>query len=310
MLLNTEDNSAKQLSALAVENQEAIDLNSPGMAKAVAQRIKEDVDLYCEQYNDGHRSHLGASLIGNECSRYLWYIFRWCFNEKLSGRTCRVFDRGHREEQRFIEWLRGIGCQVWEFQSDGVTQFRISDIDEHFGGSLDGIAILPAKYKIKEPILLEFKTHNTGRGWSELNEKGVIIQMPKHFAQTSTYGLKYNLRYCLYQSINKNDDDIYCEVVKLDHELGRQMIAKAERIIKSPIAPARLSDTPTFQTCVFCSMKHICHFNKTPEHNCRSCKDATPAENAQWFCKHFGNIIPKDFIKKGCEAWKSITNNV
>ena len=27
--------------------------------------------------SDGFRSHLGASLIGKECERALWYDFRW-----------------------------------------------------------------------------------------------------------------------------------------------------------------------------------------------------------------------------------------
>lgn len=90
------------------------DLNTPGIAKAIAENILIDIDEYAvEKYNDGHRSHLGASLIGHKCSAYLWFVFRWVKAEQFSGRMLRLFNRGHREEERFIEYLEGIGCKVW-----------------------------------------------------------------------------------------------------------------------------------------------------------------------------------------------------
>lgn len=89
-------------------------LNEPVKRKNVAEAVKAEIDHYCATaYNDGHRWHLGASLIGHECERYLWYIFRWCFSPNFSGRMQRLFNRGHREEERYIEWLKGIGFQVW-----------------------------------------------------------------------------------------------------------------------------------------------------------------------------------------------------
>ena len=91
-----------------------IDLTSPGTTKALAKRISDDIDECCvEMYDDGHRNHLGASLIGHECKRYLWYTFRWVLHETCTGRLYRLFNRGHKEEDRFIEWMKGIGIEVW-----------------------------------------------------------------------------------------------------------------------------------------------------------------------------------------------------
>lgn len=93
---------------------EIIQLDSPGVQQALAKRLAEDIDEYCAAvYDDGHRNHLGASLIGDECKRKLWYVFRWVKNEKFSGQMQRLFNRGHREEERFIEWLEGIGIKLW-----------------------------------------------------------------------------------------------------------------------------------------------------------------------------------------------------
>jgi len=83
---------------------QSVDLDAPGVATALAKRILEEIDEYCVRaYDGGHRSHLGASLIGRECKRYLWYVFRWCLHEKTTGRQQRLFNHGHREEARFIE---------------------------------------------------------------------------------------------------------------------------------------------------------------------------------------------------------------
>lgn len=300
------------------DGKQGVNLDSPGVSKALAKRILEEIDEYCVRtYDGGHRSHLGASLIGRECKRYLWYVFRWCLHEKTTGRQQRLFNRGHREEARFIEWLEGIGFKVWFENRDEAPnekgeypQYRISDVMGHFGGSLDGIAVLPERYGIEEPVLLEFKTNGTGAGFNKLADDGMPIAKPEHFAQTSTYGKKYNFRYCVYLNINKNDDSLHVEVVKLNHGLGEQMIMKAEQIILSQTPPARLSDNPTFHKCGYCHLKDVCHKGAVVEVNCRSCAFARPVENAEWFCEVHNGNIPKEFIPTACPSYKAITQNV
>lgn len=284
----------------------------------VAARIKADIDQYCvETYDGGHRNHLGGSQIGEECKRKLWYIFRWCKHEVTDGRQQRLFNRGHREEARFIEWLEGIGAQVWaedrslpKNDKGEYPQFRISGVMGHLGGSLDGICKLPERYGIDEAVLLEFKTNGTGHGFSKLQAEGMAVAKPMHFAQTSIYGKEYRFRYVLYMNICKNDDAMHVELVKLDPDLGDQMKLKAERIILSQVPPPRLSENPTFQGCKYCHFSAICHTGAIPEVNCRSCVNAVPAENAQWFCNVHNGIIPKEFIKQACPSYKAITQNV
>lgn len=338
---------------------QSVNLSDTGVPKALAKRILEDVDQYCvDTYDGGHRWHLGASLIGDECKRKLWYIFRWCKHEKTTGRQQRLFNRGHREEFRFIEWLEGIGFKIWaddftnntlwyhaesdsyallkageqpgdpccepifednpnfrqhkeRARADGLEfpQYRISAVNGHFGGSLDGIARLPERYGIDEPVLLEFKTNGTGKGFSDLQKDGMAVSKPQHFAQTSTYGNEYKFRFVVYLNICKNDDDLHIEVVPLDHNLGEQMKHKAEQIITSDKAPPKLSESPTFFKCKFCHFSGICHKNEQPEVNCRSCKYAKPAENGEWYCETHNGIIPRDFVPNACPQYKAITDN-
>jgi len=293
------------------ESARVIDLNAPGIASQVSKRILADIDAYCvKTYDDGHRKHLGASLIGHECKRYLWYVFRWCMHKKFDGRMQRLFNRGHREEARFIEWLEGIGCEVYSHDADG-NQFRVNACGGHFGGSLDAIIKLPAHYGIPGYVLGEFKTNGTGAAFTELTKSGMAKNKAMHYAQTSTYGSRkeYGFQWCLYLNINKNDDSIHCEIVKLDWNLGEQMVMKAEQIIIAQEPPPRLSNNATFKSCAYCDFKPICHEGKPVERNCRSCKSASARDLKQWFCEVHNAIIPDEVISQGCPQHQSININ-
>jgi hypothetical protein len=295
--------NATQSNAVAT----GINLSAPGAQKALAARIKADIDRYCvETYDDGHRWHLGSSLLGRDCARYLWYVFRWCHHEKTDGRQQRLFNRGHREEARFIEWLKGIGCTTWNETPDG-KQYRISGVMGHYGGSLDGILELPARYGVNVAAFLnEFKTSGTGAKFNELCSKGVKIAKYEHYAQMCQYGRKYGFEYAVYMSINKNDDDLHVEIVKLDWSIGEEMERKAEFIILSQEAPKKLSESPAYKDCSYCGMKGICHGNDQVERNCRSCKNAKPVENGEWHCMIHRDVIPREFVPKACDRYDAI----
>lgn len=267
--------------------------------EAIEQRLKDDIDEYCLSYNDGHRSHLGASIIGHECPRRLWYIFRWVKAEIFSGRLLRLFNRGHREEARFLEWLRGIGCEVSDATADG-KQHRVSAVMGHFGGSEDGQGYLPKRYDFPEKVLFEFKTNGTGSGFTAVAKQPLVLAKPQHWAQKCTYGVLDKIKYYAYFIINKNDDDLTPKVGELDHAYGNQLVAKAHAIIVAREPPPRISKTKSLQTCKFCHLSGVCFDDEPYEKNCRSCKSAVPVENAQWFCETHNGIIPDEFIKEGC----------
>lgn len=332
-----------------------IDLSDVKIRKAIATEIEDNVNEYCRiEYNDGHRNHLGASIIGRECTRQLWYIFRWVKEAEFDGRMQRLFNRGHKEEARFIEWLEAIGCEVWsddltnnvlwyhpesssyviepldckdvsielvdvsndkihincaKLQGVKFPQYRVSGVNGHFGGSLDLIIKLPPRFGYDKPILGECKTHNTGAGFNNLRKNGMENEKYEHFCQTSTYGDKTGFEYCLYGCINKNDDDLIFDLVKLNHNLGQQMEMKAGKIIYSQTPPPKLSNDPSYYKCKFCTFNAICHKGALVEKNCRSCKNAEPVDGGEWACTEYNNTIPEDFIKVGCEdGYQPITS--
>jgi len=285
-----------------------LDLSNPTDRENLEGMIANDVEAFCRDYYEhGHRNHLGASELGKPCWRMLWYKFRWVKAVAPSGQILRLFNVGHTAEPRFISYLRGVGFEVKEFAEDG-KQFRISGAMGHYGGSLDGMCKAPSRYQLNEDLVFlnEFKTNNTGPAFQKLAKEGVQKAKPEHFAQMSQYGYKYGLKYGLYLIENKNDSDIVIKIVELDWNYGAQLEKKAEQIIFSKEPLPRISENPAAFECKFCDYVGICHGNEQVEKNCRSCRNASPVENAEWFCSAHNSNIPSEWIKKGCDLWLPI----
>lgn len=188
------------------------------------------------------------------------------------------------------------------------NQFRISGANGHYGGSLDGICKPPARYEIQGDIILSlsFKTNATGSKYDSVSKESLQKSKPIHWAQECQYGYKMGIRYCIYMIENKNDSDITFKVIELDWNYGAQLEKKATEIIAAKEPPPRISENPAVFDCKYCHVSDICHKGEVPEKNCRSCRNASPVENAEWFCSAHNSNIPSEWIKKGCDLWLPI----
>lgn len=265
--------------------------------------VRDKIDAFCASEGQEFRSHMGASIIGDLCPRKIWMNFRWVKKPSHTGRMMRLFERGHLEEARFFRWLRGAGIEVQSHDING-EQFRVSSCDGHFGGSCDGIVKIPEFPGMQ--FLLELKTSKDGPEFKMLFESGVAKIKPVHFSQMCVYGKHLALTHALYMVINKNNDDIYTEIVELDWNRADQMEAKAQDLINNPLPPPKISNHPAYHVCKNCDMYPVCHLEAPVEKNCRSCKHSMPIPSPSWNCGHWGCVIPKEGIIEGCDSWESI----
>jgi hypothetical protein len=248
------------------------------------------------------RTYLGASVIGNECSRALWYGFRWAGREKFEGRTLRLFQTGHLAEPRFVADLRSIGVVVWDSDPATGKQFGFSDHGGHMRGHMDGCAkSVPgggAKWHV-----LEFKTHSS-KSFADLKKKGVKAAKPVHYDQMQWYMGKSGMDRALYLAVNKDDDDLYSERIEFDPVRFQQIQAKAESIIFGQTPPAKISDDPKFYLCNWCAHNAVCHGGQVPAVSCRTCVHSTPERegDGRWTCaKGQEKVdIPVEIQRKGC----------
>lgn len=261
--------------------------------------IPDAKDAY-EGKKDDFRSHLGASMIGRECSRELWYNFHWAKVPSFEGRMIRLFNRGHLEEPRLVAMLQTIGCQVW-CQDEQGNQFRISDVGGHFGSAVDAVLLgcpdLPG-----EPILGEFKTHND-KSFKKLIASGVKVAKPEHFVQMQIYMNKLQLRFALYLAVNKNDDTLYGEIISYESAVAQSYLDRAHRIILSHGIPDRINESSGFFKCKFCDFNRICHIGDNPVSNCRTCAASVARPDGSWVCTTHNVQLDKTRQLYGCEYY-------
>lgn len=244
------------------------------------------------------RSHMGASGIAKECPRAIWYSFRWYTPSNHMGRMVRLFNRGHLEEGRMIALLLTIGCQIFQQDANG-KQYTISGHEGHYGGSGDGVVIGLPELPAGEPALLEFKTHGN-TSFQKLKKEGMRDSKLDHYVQMQTYMYKMKLSYGLYLAVNKNDDELYGEIVVLDPKVGETYETRAGNIIWMKTPPQKISKSPGSFGCVYCDHKPICHLGAPVKPNCRNCAHSYPAAGKQWGCTMHNIGLTKETQLVGC----------
>lgn len=261
-------------------------------------QIQQLIDEHHEERQEPPRPHLGASMLGHPCDRWLWLSFRWAVVEKFSGRILRVFRRGNNEEQQIVNDLRAIGLDV---RAPSSGQSRV-DFGCHVSGSIDARIEKGVPGATKTPHVAEFKTHSL-KSFNEVKAKGVLEAKPMHWAQMQLYMLGTELNRALYVAVCKDDDRIYTERVRLDLEAAQKLVARGHRITQSDRMPEPISTNPTWYECKMCAAHEFCHKSKlTKEVNCRTCAHATALPDSTWHCAKWEDVIPTEAQRAGCES--------
>ncbi|WAX22445.1 Cas4 family CRISPR-associated exonuclease [Pseudomonas phage MiCath] len=252
------------------------------------------------------RSHMGASLIGGDCARAVWYGFHWATKPFFPGRVLRLFNRGHLEEARFIALLLMIGCDIYQQDENG-KQYRISSSEGHFGGSGDGIAVGLPDLPPGTPALTEFKTHND-KSFKKLVEEGVRECKPEHYTQMQLYMYKMGLPVALYGAVNKNDDELHFELIELNSRHAEVYLGIADELVWSEYPPKRINESPGYYKCKWCDHRPVCHGLGDPAVNCRTCQFSRPIEGARWVCTQTGEDLSKQKQESACQSYTKRTN--
>lgn len=252
-------------------------------------------------YEDANESWdswgISVGELGTECDRSLWLTFRWASEqEKIDGRKISIFRTGDAWEQRWIDDLGRIGCEVFGEQD------RIRLVAGHVRGKIDGRVIGLPEAPVTEH-LCEFKSMNA-KNFALLQKSGVKDAQPKHHVQCQIGMHALGLDRSLYAVTNKDTDERYTERVEYDLDFCIRLLARAERIIDQHEPPARISEDPEFFKCSWCRHRPTCHFGKLPRNTCRSCIFSTPemTGDGHWSCARFAKPLSIDEQRAGCPA--------
>ena len=124
--------------------------------------------------------------------------------------------------------------------------------------------------------------------------------------QMQVYMRKMGLAAALYLSVNKNNDELYGEILELNTELADQFLDRGEKLVWMDQPPKKLNESAGFYKCRFCNHRPVCHLNAIPDRNCRTCKYSKPVEGGKWIC--FFNeegFIDTQMQQLGCSEYES-----
>jgi hypothetical protein len=251
---------------------------------------------YVEKQDPKDDENLRCSSIGTECERDLWYRFRWSTPlSRNEGRLQRLFETGHREEDRMLSDLRAIGCEVKERDPQTGKQWAVSFLGGLLQGSADA-AILGVPGAEKTWHLGECKTHND-KSFADWRAKGVENAKPVHFIQMQIYMHGLELDRALYVAHNKNTDQVEVERVKYSKAAAEAILAKADRIAHADAPPEKMESF----ACRWCRNEKICRYEDWARVNCRTCVYAAPVDGKSWTCGRDDHALDYDAQRKGCE---------
>ena len=304
--------------------EKALEADQGARYRQILKTVLPHMDDAYRGNEESFRSHMGASLIGEECGRAIWYGWRWVTKPSFPGRILRLFNRGHLEEARFIALLLTIGVQVYQ-QDDKGKQFRISHANGHFGGSGDGKGIGFPEFVAGTVGLMECKTHGdksftqlAGSNWKDVvtvlhnggplqnfTGKGVREAHFKHYVQMQVYMRKMGIAVGVYMAVNKNDDSLYIEMLPLDTKIADEFLERGAKLVGMTSPPPKINNSPGFWKCRFCDHRPVCHMGAVPEVNCRTCVYSRPADHdGEWVCLKFDQLIPKELQLTGCKSYE------
>lgn len=254
--------------------------------------------------SQSRRGYLGMSQIGDECSRKLWYSFRFAFRQNINAYGLRCIEDGHRMEEVMANKLRSVpGITLYTVNPRTGAQFGYYAHGGHFSGHIDG-AILGVAEAPKTWHVWEHKSVNEKK-FASL-QKGMSLEGwdKIYYAQAQCYMHYAGLdRHYLTVTTPGGRNRTSCRT-KYSKEDALRLEAKALEIIKSDLPPKRISDNQSFYVCKMCDAHAICHKKKTANVNCRTCLHSQPdvsSEGARWNCKFHGIQISLKQQEEGCD---------
>lgn len=223
---------------------------------------------------DWRRDHLGASIAGHPCDRFLWLAFRWALDPKHDGRMLRLFSTGNQQELRILSDLRRGGADI----EPEPREFLLGTTG-HIGGKVDGIGAIPG---IPGKCVIECKTHSAN-SFARLVEKGVRSAKPQHFVQVQLYMLGTHINQAVYIAVNKDTDEVHAERIEFDEKFAKAQLERAEMVVRMQTPPPVEPD-PTLPPCTYtgrdgkvwpCQFLDLCHGYAKPDRSCRTCLECS-----------------------------------
>lgn len=198
--------------------------------------------------DDENRQYIGASAIGSDCARKIWYEFKGFESQGVPSKTRRTWAVGKRLEGLVIEWLEESGAKIITtdetFHSEAVPFFQ---------GHIDGILSLK-----NNDFILEIKTAKDA-SFNIFTKKGVMGWNKQYYSQLQSYMGMSGIHRSYIIVLNKDNSELSDELVLFDEGYYRQLEDRALIISLCEEEPRKINNSPMFFMCKMCKYNKVCH---------------------------------------------------
>jgi hypothetical protein len=195
------------------------------------------------------RDYIGASAIGSDCLRQIWYEFKGYQGLDVPTKTRRTWAIGKHLEGLILNWIEETGIKIER------TWYDLSAEDmPYFQGHLDSVWMK----KEKPFAIIEIKTAKDA-SFMIFIKKGLKGWNPQYYAQVQSYMGMSGIHKAYILVLNKDNSDISDELVTFDKVFYEQICRKAFLIANIEEAPARVHDSPLWFQCKMCKFNKVCH---------------------------------------------------
>lgn len=214
----------------------------------VKNKLSNWIDKSQKKQEDEARNYIGASSIGSECLRQIWYQFKGFKSEGVASKTIRTWEIGKNLEGLVIDWLINSGITVFTLN---VTYY--SKNVQSFQGHIDGLVVIDNKNYI-----LEIKTAKNS-SFNIFIKNGLKVWNPQYYAQIQSYMGMSSILSTYILVLNKDNSELSDELVTFDGNFYKNLEEKALMISRYESEPPRVNNSPLFFKCKMCQFNKECH---------------------------------------------------
>lgn len=195
------------------------------------------------------RDYIGASTIGSDCLRQIWFEYKGVQATEVPTKTRRTWTIGRVLESTILDWLVEAGLEIKRDWPD-----LVAENIPYFKGHLDSVWM---KKGIPFAIL-EIKTAKDA-SYMIFVKKGLRTWQPQYYAQIQTYMGMSGIDKTYIVVLNKDTSDISDELIIFDKEFYEKIKQKALMIGNAHAMPPRVNSSPLWYQCKMCKFNKVCH---------------------------------------------------
>lgn len=211
--------------------------------------ISKLIDKHLNFVVDDERNYIGASIIGSECMREIWYSYKNFESESIKPKTRRTWDIGKHLEQLVLNWIEKAGIKIariwYDLEAENMPYFK-GHIDAMWTKKGEAFAIFEIK-TAKDSSFKLFVKHGLKK-WD-----------PRYYAQIQSYMGMSGVFNAYIVVLNKDNSEIFDEKVEFDPNFYESLKNKAQLIHNAQIPPPRIHNSPAWYQCKMCKFKKVCH---------------------------------------------------